>query len=164
MKLQTSIKGTFPLFTLSLRIERALWIDHHTTAKRATLMQPTRLLVRVCKSVVCPLHSALARPDLTFPRRLTGNARVSSFVERSAKVCAPGLVKLITAVAYHFCPGLPAAFTQPGSWTFADLCKMREVEREREEGANEPFNGNDIFQSTGGISVVGRCNASVHPL
>ena len=35
---------------------------------------------------------------------------------------APGLVNFITAVAYHFCPSLPAAFTQPGALTLADLC------------------------------------------
>ena len=43
-------------------------------------------------------------------------------VQRSAKVGAPGLVNFITAVAYHFCPSLPAAFTQPGASTLADLC------------------------------------------
>ena len=32
------------------------------------------------------------------------------------------MVNFITAVAYHFCPGLPAAFTQPGVSTLADLC------------------------------------------
>ena len=36
-------------------------------------------------------------------------------VQRSAKVGAPGLVNFITAVAYHFCPCLPAAFTQLGA-------------------------------------------------
>ena len=41
---------------------------------------------------------------------------------RSAKVDAPGLVNFITAVPYHFCPSLPAAFMQPGASTLADLC------------------------------------------
>ena len=35
---------------------------------------------------------------------------------------APGLVNFITAVAYHLCPSLPAAITQPGALTLADLC------------------------------------------
>ena len=39
------------------------------------------------------------------------------------QVCAPGLVNFITAVAYHLCPSLPAAFTQPGASTLADLCR-----------------------------------------
>ena len=29
-----------------------------------------------------------------------------------------------TVVAYHFCPSLPAAFTQPAASTTADLCKV----------------------------------------
>ena len=40
-----------------------------------------------------------------------------SYIQRSAKIGAPGLVNFITAVAYHFCPSLPAAFTQPGAST-----------------------------------------------
>ena len=32
---------------------------------------------------------------------------------------APGLVNFVIAVAYHFCPSLPAAFTQPGATTFS---------------------------------------------
>ena len=46
----------------------------------------------------------------------------SSVLQRWAKVGAPGLVNFITAVAYHFCSSLPAAFTQPGASTLADLC------------------------------------------
>ena len=42
-------------------------------------------------------------------------------VQRSAKVGGPGLVNFITAVAYHICPSLPAAFTQPDESTLADL-------------------------------------------
>ena len=33
-------------------------------------------------------------------------------IQRSAKVGALGLVNCITAVTYHFCPSLPAAFSQ----------------------------------------------------
>ena len=44
-------------------------------------------------------------------------------IQRSAKVGAPGLVNFITALAYHFCPSLPAAFTQQVASTLADLCK-----------------------------------------
>ena len=43
-------------------------------------------------------------------------------IQRLAKVCAPGLVNFTTALAYHFCRSLPAAFTQPGASTLADLC------------------------------------------
>ena len=43
-------------------------------------------------------------------------------LQRSAKVDAPSLVNLIPAVAYHSCLNLPAAFTQPGASTLADLC------------------------------------------
>ena len=50
------------------------------------------------------------------------NYRLPDYVQRSAKVGAPGLVNFITAVAHHFCPSLPAAFTEPGASTLADLC------------------------------------------
>ena len=38
-----------------------------------------------------------------------------------AKVDAPGSVNVVNAVAYHFCLNWPAAFTQPGASTSADL-------------------------------------------
>ena len=44
-----------------------------------------------------------------------------------AKVGASGLVNFITAVTYHFCLNLPAAFTQPGAPTLADLCTLKNV-------------------------------------
>ena len=47
-----------------------------------------------------------------------------SKVDKLATVGAPGLVNFITAVAYHFCPGLLAAFTQPGASTLSDLCAL----------------------------------------
>ena len=42
-----------------------------------------------------------------------------------------GLVNFITALAYHFCLNLPAAFTQPGAPTLADLCRCKEREGEK---------------------------------
>ena len=47
---------------------------------------------------------------------------MQDYVQRSAKVGAPGLVNFITAVAYYFCPSSLAAFTQPSASTLADLC------------------------------------------
>ena len=47
---------------------------------------------------------------------------------------APGLVNSITAVSYHFCPSLPAAYTQPIAPTLADLCS--EVPKEFEDVMN----------------------------
>ena len=41
---------------------------------------------------------------------------------RSAKIDASGLVNFVPAIAYHYCLDLPAAFTQPGTSTLADLC------------------------------------------
>ena len=46
---------------------------------------------------------------------------MKSPVQRLAIVGAPGLVNFITAVAYHFCPSLPAALAQPGALLLADL-------------------------------------------
>ena len=50
---------------------------------------------------------------------------VKFLIQGAAEVGAPGLVNFIAAVAYHFFPSLPAAFTQPGASTLADLCIMR---------------------------------------
>ena len=35
---------------------------------------------------------------------------------------APALVNIVTAVAHHFCPSLPAAFTQPADHPLAEPC------------------------------------------
>ena len=35
---------------------------------------------------------------------------------------SPGLVNLFSALAYHFCPALPAAFTQPWDHLLAEPC------------------------------------------
>ena len=43
-------------------------------------------------------------------------------IQRLAEVGAPGMVNFVTAVAYHLCSSLPAAFTQPGGLTLANLC------------------------------------------
>ena len=64
-----------------------------------------------------------------------------AIVQRSAKVCAPGLGNFITAVAYHFCPTLPAAFTQHGASTLANLCTRVAVSAGGERSMNSnPYN------------------------
>ena len=40
------------------------------------------------------------------------------------KVFVRGLVKFVTAVAYHFCLNLPETFSQPRTKTFSQLCSM----------------------------------------
>ena len=35
-----------------------------------------------------------------------------------------GLLKLVPAVAYHFCLNLPATFLQPGAYSFGDPCTL----------------------------------------
>ena len=50
-------------------------------------------------------------------------------IQGSAKRRAPGLVNFITAVAYHFCLSLPAAFTQPGSHILAEPCSDKSLSR-----------------------------------
>ena len=46
----------------------------------------------------------------------------SILLRRSAKVDAPGWVNFVSAFVYHLCLSLPAAFTQPGTSTLADIC------------------------------------------
>ena len=43
-------------------------------------------------------------------------------IQGSAKRQSPGLVNFVTALAYHFCLPLPAAFTQPGDHLIAKPC------------------------------------------
>ena len=64
------------------------------------------------------IHTARAYP--VERRQLPSKKRRE--MQRLAEVGATVLVNFITAVAYHFCPSLPAAFTQPGAPTLADLC------------------------------------------
>ena len=42
------------------------------------------------------------------------------FVQRSAKRGSPCLVNFVPTVVYHFCPTLPATFTQPGDHLLAE--------------------------------------------
>ena len=59
-------------------------------------------------------------------------------MQGSAKVGAPGLTNFVTADAYHFCPSLPAAFTQPGASILADFRTLVHIQHERR--------GNDEIQ------------------
>ena len=43
-------------------------------------------------------------------------------IQGSPKRLRPGLVSFVSAVAYHCCLSLPAAFTQPGRSLLADPC------------------------------------------
>ena len=43
-------------------------------------------------------------------------------VQGAPKEGLPGLVKVVTAVAYHSCLNLPRAFSQPGKHSFGDPC------------------------------------------
>ena len=50
-----------------------------------------------------------------------------SHVQSSAKRWVPGLVNFVHALAYHFCPALVAAFTQPGAHLFAEPCTSKSL-------------------------------------
>ena len=50
-------------------------------------------------------------------------------VKGSTKRRLPGLANFVTAVAYHICLALTAAFTKPGDHILAEPCRGR-----REEG------------------------------
>ena len=47
-------------------------------------------------------------------------------------------MNFISAVEYHFCPSLPAAFTQPGASTLANLCKETPSETTGEASIGGP--------------------------
>ena len=51
------------------------------------------------------------------------NAGMAEPIQGSAKRLRPGLVKFVSAVAYHFRLSFPAAFTQPGLSLLADPCR-----------------------------------------
>ena len=46
-----------------------------------------------------------------------------SNVQGTTKKRAPGLVNFVSALAYHFCMALPAAFMQPGDHLLAEPCR-----------------------------------------
>ena len=46
-------------------------------------------------------------------------------LQRSAKICAPGLVNFVHAFVYYFCLALPAAFTQRGVHLLGEPCRMQ---------------------------------------
>ena len=60
---------------------------------------------------IAPSHSACL---------LGGRADGEQGLQGSAKRLWQGLVNFVTALAYHFCLALPAAFTQPGQSLLAD--------------------------------------------
>ena len=45
----------------------------------------------------------------------------------SARGLRPSSVNFVPAVAYHICPSLPAAFTQPGPKPLAEPCRWTEI-------------------------------------
>ena len=62
--------------------------------------------------------------------RGTGDKSQASGVEKediksSAKRWSSGLMNFVPAVAYHFCLGLPAAFTQPGARLLQKPCTQK---------------------------------------
>ena len=62
------------------------------------------------------------------------------------KVFVRGLVKFVTAVAYHFCLNLPATFSQPRTKTFSQLFRCMGLQN----GKNTfMFNNSRSFSSAG---------------
>ena len=62
-----------------------------------------------------------ACPCLQHSRNL-GTTFQPSPLQSWEKVFVRGLVKFVTAVAYHFCLNLPETFSQPRTKTFSQLC------------------------------------------
>ena len=58
--------------------------------------------------------------------------RTDAQIQGSAERWCPGLENFVTAVAYHFCQSLPAAFTQPGNYLLAELCSWKAAGRGEE--------------------------------
>ena len=56
----------------------------------------------------------------------------SPILQGSAERRSPGLVTFVTALAYHFCPALPAAFTQPGDHLLEENASFGELPRPNE--------------------------------
>ena len=56
---------------------------------------------------------------MRWPRARRRGGWLVDLVQGSAKRQSPGLVIVVPALAYHFCPALLAAFTQPGTHLLA---------------------------------------------
>ena len=63
----------------------------------------------------------LALNNSVSPSKKYRQSKRNWHLQRLAKVGAPVLVNFITAVAFHSCPSLPAAFTQSGASALANL-------------------------------------------
>ena len=57
-------------------------------------------------------------------QRMKATFLLRVYIQSSAKRRRPGLVNFVSAVAYHSCLSLPAAFTQPGRSLLADPCTV----------------------------------------
>ena len=69
------------------------------------------------------MGSSIMGPKVIFvPLCIEVLVKFVSAVQGSAKRQSPGLVNFVTALAYHFCLALPAAFTQPGDHLLDDPC------------------------------------------
>ena len=66
---------------------------------------------------IAETHEFTNRQEAGWPRK-SRHPKLQS----SAKRRRPGLVNFVSAVAYHSCLSLPAAFTQPGRSLLADPC------------------------------------------
>ena len=73
---------------------------------------------------VFPLIVLISFPMFVFNEAVFQKCSTTELLKGSAKRWSPGLVYFVTAVAYHFCLPLPAAFTQPGVHFLAEPCTM----------------------------------------
>ena len=71
------------------------------------------------KKALCRLPRLSEERTKSLKRSLEGIYRpaydLQSHLQASAKRRSPSLVYFVTSLIYHFCPSLPAAFTQPGA-------------------------------------------------
>ena len=103
----------------SAQITDSSHVQHFTTAAGRNLQKSTEKMKLPPRDI---LNLPLPKWRSCFEPLQEMNHGFSVAVQRSAQVGTQGLVNFITAVAYHFCSSLPAAFTQPGASTLADLC------------------------------------------
>ena len=83
---------------------------------------------------------------------LTRLSNVPTPLQGRAKKWSPGLVNFVTAVAYHFCLSLPAAFTRPGDHLLAEPC-IADSERAYPKFPSSLYD-DDIVQLTKLVSLV----------
>ena len=94
------------------------WRNAKTAVSTSTYYEAGRTMPSFS---IC-FRSKMGHYDFNSTTDVEAGLNITKYVQSSAKRLWPGLVNFVSALAYHSCLSLPAAFTQPGRSLLADPC------------------------------------------